>query len=111
MEGMLAPLSKAPIATATLLIVDDISANIGVLSGALESAGHRVLATLSGAAAVKSASKARPELILLDVMMPEMDGIETCRRLKSHAATADIPVIFILPNNKMQTLVTAFRGG
>jgi len=111
MESTAAAVAPPPVAPATLLIVDDISANIGALSGALESAGHRVLATLSGAAAVKSASKARPELILLDVMMPDMDGIETCRRLKSHAATADIPVIFITANDEMQSLVDGFRAG
>src|SRR5882724_2543245 len=85
----------AGVSPATILIVDDVSANVGALSGALESAGHRVLAALSGSAALKSAAKARPELILLDVLMPEIDGIETCRRLKAEPATSDIPVIFI----------------
>jgi DNA-binding NtrC family response regulator len=98
-------------APATILLIDDISANIGVLSGALESAGYRVLAALSGSAAIKSASKARPELILLDVMMPEMDGIETCRRLKSNPATAGIPVIFITANDETQSLVEGFQAG
>jgi DNA-binding NtrC family response regulator len=96
---------------ATILIIDDISSNIGVLSTALESAGYRVLAALSGTAAIKSASKARPELILLDVMMPEIDGIETCRRLKSNPATAAIPVIFITANDENQSLVEGFLAG
>src|SRR4051794_2793200 len=101
----------AGISPATILIVDDVSANIGALSGALESAGHRVLAALSGSAALKSAAKARPELILLDVLMPEIDGIETCRRLKAEPATADIPVIFITANDETQSLVDGFRAG
>jgi len=101
----------AGISPATILIVDDVSANIGALSGALESAGHRVLAALSGSAALKSAAKARPELILLDVLMPEIDGIETCRRLKAEATTSDIPVIFITANDETQSLVDGFRAG
>ncbi|HZZ58944.1 MAG TPA: sigma-54 dependent transcriptional regulator [Opitutaceae bacterium] len=109
----LAPHAGTPEAATppTLLIIDDISANIGALSGALESAGYRVLAALSGAAAIKSASKARPELILLDVMMPELDGIETCRRLKANPATAEIPVVFITANDETQSLVEGFRAG
>jgi len=100
--------SSAP---ATILIVDDVSANIGVLSGALESAGYRVLAALSGPAALKSAAKALPELILLDVLMPEMSGIETCLQLKENPATAEIPVIFITANEETQSLVEGFAAG
>jgi len=109
----IAPTSRPALAkpAATILIIDDISSNIGVLSSALEGAGYRVLAALSGLAAIKSASKARPELILLDVMMPEIDGIETCRRLKSNPATAEIPVIFITANDENQSLVEGFRAG
>mgnify|MGYP001320436352 CR=1 FL=1 len=96
---------------ATILIVDDVAANIGVLSGALESAGYRVLAALSGTAALKSAAKAPPDLILLDVLMPELDGIETCQRLKRDPRTAGAPVIFITANDETQSLVQGFGAG
>ncbi|MFH1498336.1 MAG: sigma-54 dependent transcriptional regulator, partial [Verrucomicrobiota bacterium] len=96
---------------ATILVVDDVAANIGALSRALESAGHRVLAALSGGAALKSAAKARPDLILLDLLMPEMDGLETCRRLKSDPATVGIPVIFITANHETPSLVGGFQAG
>lgn len=96
---------------ATVLVVDDFATNIGALGGALESAGHRVLAALSGAHALKAASKAKPDLILLDVLMPEMDGIETCRRLRADPTTADIPVIFVTANNEMPSLVEGFEAG
>lgn len=111
-ENLLTEAPAGPVCPpATILIVDDVAANIGVLSGALESAGHRVLAALSGAAALNSAAKARPELILLDVLMPEMDGIETCLRLKENPVTADIPVIFITANDETQSLVDGFGAG
>jgi DNA-binding NtrC family response regulator len=100
-----------PASPGTVLIVDDVSANVGVLGSALELAGYRVLAALSGASALKAASKARPDLILLDVLMPEMDGIETCRRLKADAVLADTPVVFVTANDEMQSLVEGFRAG
>ncbi len=96
---------------ATILVVDDVAANIGALSRALESVGHRVLAALSGEAALKSVAKAKPNLILLDVMMPEMDGFETCRRLKADPATAGIPVIFVTANHEIPSLVDGFQAG
>jgi DNA-binding NtrC family response regulator len=98
-------------APATLLLVDDVAANLGALSGALEKAGHRVLTALSGAAALKAAAKARPDLILLDVLMPEMDGLETCRRLKAEPSLASIPVIFVTANTELESLVEGFAAG
>jgi len=95
----------------TILIVDDVAANVGALSGALERAGYRVLAALSGEAALKSAAKAHPDLILLDVLMPDMDGVETCRRLKADAATTEIPVIFLTANDATESLVDGLRAG
>ena len=69
-------------------------ANLAVLTAALEPEGYEILAAPSGAAALKIAPRARPDLILLDILMPELDGLETCRRLKQDATTRDIPVIF-----------------
>jgi len=78
----------------TILIVDDTPANIFVLMEALEEQ-HRVIVAKNGAEALEKARTQKPDLILLDVMMPEMDGFEVCRRLKQEDATKDIPVIFV----------------
>lgn len=80
---------------ATILIVDDTPENIDVLSGILR-LGYKVKAALSGEKALRIAtSDPRPDMILLDIMMPGMDGYEVCRQLKANPATAHIPVIFI----------------
>ncbi len=85
------PLTLPP---SVILIVDDLPANLEVLSCTLEDAGAEVLVALDGRSALEQAAYARPDLILLDVMMPDMDGFETCRRLKSDAQLQEIPVIF-----------------
>ncbi|HEY9749938.1 MAG TPA: response regulator [Allocoleopsis sp.] len=78
-----------------ILIVDDIPANLGVLFDFLADAGFQVLIAEDGESALQTAEYASPDLILLDVLMPELDGFETCRRLKLNQATQDIPVIFM----------------
>ncbi|WP_321495169.1 two-component system response regulator [uncultured Desulfobacter sp.] len=79
----------------TLLIVDDISENIDVLIGLLEN-DYKIKAALNGKRALKiTAGKNKPDLILLDIMMPDMDGYEVCRRLKECPDTKNIPVIFV----------------
>ena len=79
----------------TLLLVDDVPANIKVLIEALEDEYEIIIAT-NGERALRWAESAQPpDLILLDIMMPEMDGYEVCRRLKANSATSDIPVIFV----------------
>jgi DNA-binding NtrC family response regulator len=94
-----------------ILLVDDAPANLSVLSAALEPSGFEILAAANGAAAIKVASRALPDLILLDILMPEMDGLETCRRLKQSPATRDIPVIFLTARNETSSVVEAFRAG
>ena len=80
---------------ATILIVDDSPGNLSVLSELLQTQ-YRVLAATSGASCLRVAgSQPRPDLILLDVMMPEMDGYEVLSRLRQSAATRDIPVVFL----------------
>ncbi|GAB1542207.1 response regulator [Scytonema sp. NUACC21] len=79
----------------TLLIVDDNATNLKILFDLLSYAGFKVLMTEDGETAIKIAESYEPDLILLDVLMPNMDGFETCRRLKSHPATQNIPVIFL----------------
>ena len=80
---------------AQLLLVDDNTTNLQVLSQILASQGHRLLIAKSGESAVSIARKARPDLILLDIMMPGIDGFETCRLLKEDPATRDSVVIFL----------------
>lgn len=83
---------------AVVLVVDDTPENIDVLSSILREK-YRVKAAKSGERALKLVEKSKPDLILLDIMMPEMDGFEVCRRLKADPATASIPVIFISGKN------------
>jgi len=83
-----------------ILVVDDVPENIDLLSGVLRPL-YKVKAALNGERALKIAnSEPRPDLILLDVMMPEIDGHEVCRQLKKHSATAKIPIIFVTAKNQ-----------
>ncbi|MBF0280440.1 MAG: response regulator [SAR324 cluster bacterium] len=78
----------------TVLVVDDTPENIDILVGVLGES-YKVKAAPSGEKALKSASKKPPDLILLDIMMPEMDGYQVCEQLKANPVTADIPVVFV----------------
>jgi putative two-component system response regulator len=80
---------------ARLLLVDDNAANLQVLREAVEPLGCKILVAKSGAIALSIVDKSIPDLVLLDIMMPEMDGYEVCRRLKDAEATCHIPVIFL----------------
>ncbi len=82
-------------AVSTVLVVDDNPTNLGVLSNVLDHAGFRVLIARDGESALQKVQRAAVDLILLDVMMPGIDGFETCRRLKENAQTNSIPVIFM----------------
>ncbi|MBT4504405.1 MAG: response regulator, partial [Gemmatimonadetes bacterium] len=99
------------LAGAKILIVDDNPTNIKVLLGVLEAAGYSILAATSGEKALNIASRAEPELILLDVMMPGLDGYEVCRRLKQDDVTRSIPVIFVTANDQDEGLVAGFEAG
>ena len=78
-----------------ILIVDDTPTNIAVISGVLKNAYRTKVATNGEKALVIAGGADKPDLILLDVMMPGMDGYEVCRRLKANAETSQIPVIFL----------------
>ena len=78
-----------------LLVVDDEPSNVGVLCDLLEALDYRTVGAGSGEAALALARDREPDLVLLDIMMPGMDGLEVCRRLKADAATASIPVVFV----------------
>ena len=81
--------------TVQILLVDDNVTNLQILRDALDGPGYKLLVAKNGKTALTIAQKARPSLILLDIMMPEMDGYEVCRRLKDEEGTMHIPVIFI----------------
>jgi len=94
-----------------VLIVDDTPANLNVLSAILGKRGYRVRAAINGSLALKTAQKAPPDLILLDVQMPGMNGYQVCRQLKSEEPTRDIPVIFISALDDVLDKVEAFQAG
>ena len=98
-------------ANADILIVDDTPANLNVLSAILGKRGYRIRPAINGALALKAAQKAAPDLILLDVQMPGMDGYEVCRQLKGDAQTRAIPVIFISALDDVLDKVEAFQVG
>jgi DNA-binding NtrC family response regulator len=94
-----------------LLVADDNPVNINVLRDALEPHGYEILAAPNGETALKIAQRALPGLILLDIMMPGLDGLEVCRRLKAIEATHEIPVIFLTARQEMESLAEAFEAG
>ena len=94
-----------------IIIVDDIAANRALLGQMLEPAGYDVLLVPSGKEALSVAQRVRPGLILLDVMMPGLSGFETCRQLKQHESTRDIPVIFITAKDDSESIVQGFQVG
>lgn len=94
-----------------ILIVDDTPANLQVLSQLLREAGYKVRAAASGFRALMAIGILPPDLILLDIKMPEMDGYELCRRLKTDSQTRDIPIIFISALNETEDKVKAFALG
>ncbi len=92
-------------------VVDDTPENIDILHKAL-SDGYRLRVALNGRLALEQmASKEKPELVLLDIMMPEMDGFETCRRLKDNPELADIPIIFLTARSEEEDLLKAYELG
>ncbi len=94
-----------------ILIVDDVPNNLKTLSDLLELAGYHILVAPSGEVALKVAPRMQPDLILLDVMMPGLDGFETCERLKADAETAGIPVIFITAKDEVESVIKGFHVG
>lgn len=97
--------------TGTVMIVDDMPANLRLLEKMLKDRGYRVRPFPRGTMALKSAINDPPDLILLDINMPEMNGYEVCRHLKADDITRDIPVIFISAHTETQDKVEAFRSG
>ena len=96
---------------AAILIVDDAPANLELLRKLMSEQGYQTYVATSGERALAIAQRAHPDLILLDVLMPDMDGIETCRRLKQHPLTQRIPVIFMSAKTETEDVVAGFDCG
>ncbi|MBT3602469.1 MAG: sigma-54-dependent Fis family transcriptional regulator [Candidatus Latescibacteria bacterium] len=96
---------------AHILVVDDKPDNIDVLCRALEAADYSVLIATSGRQALTIAQRAKPDIVLLDIMMPDMDGFETCQRLKENEETRDIPVIFVTASDDTADIIRGFGLG
>lgn len=93
------------------MIVDDTPGNLALLSDTLSEAGYRVLVATDGLSALEQIAYLKPDIILLDIMMPGIDGFETCNRLKSSPATADIPVLFMTALSELDNLLRGFDEG
>jgi len=94
-----------------ILVVDDTPANIQTLAAILKVEGYQLCVATNGYQALEVAARVRPDLILLDVMMPEMDGFEACRRFKESPELRDIPIIFLTAKTETADLVKGFELG
>jgi DNA-binding NtrC family response regulator len=94
-----------------ILVVDDVTSNVQLLVEALEPMGYEILVAQNGRDALRIAERALPHLILLDVMMPELDGVACCRLLKQNSLLAPIPVIFITALDERENVVRGFEAG
>lgn len=95
----------------TILIVDDNANNLKVLGGVLSEKGYEFRMAKSGMAALGILEKITPDLILLDIQMPEMDGFETCIKIKENTINAKIPIIFLTANTDAESIKKAFKVG
>ncbi len=95
----------------TILIVDDVDANVLLLKLLISKAGYKTMTAFNGRDALDAVEKQRPDLILLDIMMPIMDGHEVARKLKEKPEYADIPIIFLSALNSTEDIIQGFRFG
>ena len=95
----------------TILAVDDIATNIMLLKAVLSRAKYKIVTASGGYEAIEKASKEAPDLILLDIMMPDLDGYEVIKHLKADPATQDIPVIFLTALHNPEDIVKGFKLG
>ncbi|MDZ4286745.1 MAG: response regulator [Prosthecobacter sp.] len=103
--------SQSPNSPALVLVVDDQERNLQQVKKILTFDGYQVMTAESGEEAFRCLSARRPDLILLDVMMPGMDGFEVCAQIKSNPATHDIPIMFLSGDTEHQSLMTGFAKG
>src|SRR6266446_2046903 len=97
--------------SARVLVVDDVEANVKLLEAKLSSEYFDVLSAYNGRSALEIADSELPDVILLDVMMPRMDGFEVCRRLKANPRTADIPVVMVTALSEVSDRLRGLEAG
>ena len=102
---------RQPPGQQTVLVVDDNPSNLGIITECLEEYGYKASVATDGETASQRAKYLHPDLILLDVLMPGIDGFETCRRLKIDEATKDIPIIFMTALTNTEDKLEGFRAG
>ncbi|UXI70122.1 sensor histidine kinase [Tahibacter amnicola] len=107
---MYTPIENASSA-ATILLVDDQPGNINLLRRYLKRSDFNLAVATNGATALRISHKLRPDLILLDVMMPDIDGYETCRRLKADPTSRDVPVVFVTARTQPEDIERGFAVG
>jgi CheY-like chemotaxis protein/DNA-binding CsgD family transcriptional regulator len=106
-----APESALPDSAGRVLIVDDVPDNLAVLHDALDAAGYTVLVATDGLTALQRAAQTEPDIVLLDAVMPGIDGFEVARRLKAGPETAHIPIIFMTGLTDTEHVLAAFEAG
>ncbi|MEY4827749.1 MAG: Response regulator PleD, partial [Planctomycetota bacterium] len=106
-----ADLNDSDLAAASLLLVDDNQQNLELMLAWLEPLGCRLEVAHDGAEAVEAAARSRPDLILLDVMMPRMSGFEACRRIKDATGTRDTVIIMVTALNEVGDFERAVESG
>src|SRR5271154_6549254 len=97
--------------SARVLVVDDVEVNVKLLEAKLTSEYFNVIPAYDGAAGPELARRERPDIVLLDVMMPQMDGFEVCRRLKADPVTSDIPVVMVTALSDAADRVRGLEAG
>lgn len=103
------PADAAP--KSLVLVVDDQATNIQAVGALLVQGGHDVMPALSGEQALQRCEQRTPDLVLLDMRMPGMDGFEVCAKLREHPRTCDVPIIFLTAAHEREVLVKAFESG
>jgi signal transduction histidine kinase len=104
-------MDQGPVRMPSVLVVDDMIENLRLLSDILDHRGYDVRAVTGGAQALQAVERDPPDLILLDITMPEMDGYEVCRRLRAQESTRDVPVIFLTALTDTADKIKAFDAG
>jgi CheY-like chemotaxis protein/DNA-binding CsgD family transcriptional regulator len=104
-------IAEATPADTIIMIIDDTPENLALLSVILSEHGYRVLVATDGLSALEQIDYLKPDIILLDVLMPGIDGFETCRRLKANSKTAAIPVLFMTAMGELDDLLHGFEEG
>src|SRR5580658_6845106 len=102
---------SSKLASARILVVDDQPANIQMIGAVLGGLGHEIIPAADGATALKRMAIRPPDIILLDVLMPKMDGYEVCRRVKENPEWKDIPIIFLSAADDKDLIVRALNAG